>query len=118
MHYVHRSIFTGAALAALLAGCQNGDAPPTTSNREPSQAVTNAASIPQMPTRDPSLPDATTTFAAQAAADKTKDVQNSAALPQKPATREKMTREEESKAMPLPGQANDHSTTALDKKRK
>ncbi len=26
-----------------------------------------------------------------------------------------MTKGEESKAMPLPGQANDHSTTALDK---
>ncbi len=116
MHYVHRSIFTGAALAALLAGCQNGDVPATTSNREPSQAVTNAAPIPQMPTRDPSLPDAATTFAAQDAADKAKVGQNTAALPQKPASREKMTKEEESKAMPLPGQANDHSTPALDKK--
>jgi hypothetical protein len=42
-------------------------------------------------------------------------MQDTAALQQKPAPQEKMTKAEESKTMPLPGQANDHSTTALDK---
>ena len=40
---------------------------------------------------------------------------DSTALQQKAAPQEKMTEAEETKAMPLPGQANDHSTTALDK---
>jgi hypothetical protein len=42
-------------------------------------------------------------------------MQDTTALQRKPAPQEKMTKAEESKAMPLPGQANDHSTTALDK---
>ena len=68
-----------------------------------------------MPKGDPSLPDAATAFAAQDAVDKTKVMQDTTALEQKAAPQEKMTKAEESKAMPLPSQANDHSTTALDK---
>jgi hypothetical protein len=49
------------------------------------------------------------------AAEKTKAMQDTTALQQKPAPQETMTKAEESKAMPLPGQVNDHSTTALDK---
>ena len=63
------------------------------------------------------MPDAATAFAAQDAAEKTKAMQDTAALQQKAAPQEKMTKAEESKAMPLPSQANDHSTTALDKKK-
>jgi hypothetical protein len=77
--------------------------------------VTNAAPIPQFPKGDPSVPDASTVFAAQDAAEKAKAVQDTTALQRKAAPQEKMTKEEESKAMPLPAQANDHSTTALDK---
>jgi hypothetical protein len=42
-------------------------------------------------------------------------MQDTAALPQTSAPEEKMTKAEESKAMPLPGQANDDSSTGLDK---
>ena len=53
---------------------------------------------------DTSVPAAAATFAAQAAADLAKA-----------ATPTTMTAEQESKAMPMPGQANDHSTTARNK---
>ena len=116
MNKLSRSIFTGgAALAIMLAGCQRSDAPAVTSNGAAPQPVTNATPIPQFPRGDPSVPDAATAFAAQDAADKTKTMQDTTALQQKPAPQEKMTKAEESKAMPLPGQANDHSTTSLDK---
>jgi hypothetical protein len=111
MNTVSRSIFAGAALAVLLAGCQKSDAPAATSTGALSQPVADAAPIPQMPT---GVPDAATTFA-QDGAGKTKAMQDTTALQQKPAPQEKMTKAEESQAMPLPGQANDHSTTALDK---
>ena len=115
MNKASRSIFIGAALAMVLAGCQRSDAPPVTSNGAPPQPVTNAAPIPQMPKGDPSLPDAANALAAQDAADKTKAMQDTTALQQKATPQEEMTRAEESKAMPLPSQANDHSTPALDK---
>jgi hypothetical protein len=99
----------------LVAGCQKSDAPAITSNSAPPQPVFNAAPIPQMPNGDPSVPDASTAFATQDAADKTKAMQDTTALQQKPAPQEKMTKAEESNAMPLPAQANDHSTIALDK---
>lgn len=98
----------------VLAGCQKSDAPAITSNGAPPQPVTNATPIPQMPKGDPSVPDAATAFAAQDA-DKTKAMQDTTALQQKPAPQEKMTKAEESKAMPLPGQANDDSSKGLDK---
>jgi hypothetical protein len=114
MNRVSRSIFVGAALAMVLAGCQKSDAPAITSSGAPPEPVTNASPIRQMPKGDPSLPDGATALAAQDATDKTKAMQDTTALQQKPAPQEKMTKAEESKAMPLPGQANDHSTTALD----
>ena len=82
--------------------------------RRASEPVTNAAPIPQM-TKKPD-PGAATVFAAQDAAEKAKAMQDTATLQQKPAPQEPMTKGEESKAMPLPAQANDHSNTALDKK--
>jgi len=85
------------------------------SNGAPQEVVTHATPIPQMSKGDPSLPDASTVFTAQDAADKAKAIDDTTALQQKAAPQEKMTKAEESKAMPLPGQANDHSTTALDK---
>ncbi len=116
MNRASRSIFAGAALAMVLAGCQKSDAPASTSSGAPPESVTtNASPVPQMPKGDPSLPDAATALAAQDAADKTKALQDATALQQKPAPQDKMTKTEESKAMPLPGQANDHSTTAVDK---
>jgi len=110
-----RSIFVGAALALALAGCQKSDPAMITSNGVPPEPVTNAAPTPQMPKGDPSVPDAASVFAAQDAAEKAKAMQDTAALQQKAAPQEPMTQAEESKAMPLPAQANDHSNTALDK---
>ena len=115
MDKAFRSVFIGAALAMVLAGCQKSDAPAITLNGAPRESVTNTSPIPQMPKGDPSLPDAAAVFAAQDAAEKTKALQETTALQQKPSPQETMTKVEESKAMPLPGQANDHSTTALDK---
>ena len=115
MNKASRSIFAGAAFAMALTGCQKSDAPAITSNGVLPEPVTNAAPIQQFPKGDPSVPDAPTVFAAQDAAEKVKAMQDTAALQQKPVPQEKMTKAEESKAMPLPGQANDHSTTALDK---
>ena len=115
MNNTSRSIFIGAALALTLAACQKSDAPSSTSSGVPPEPVANATPIPQMPKGDPSVPDAATVFAAQDAAEKAKAMQETTALQQKPAPQEPMTRAEESKAMPLPSQANDHSTTALDK---
>src|SRR5512141_362821 len=97
MNKVSRSIFAGAALAMMLAGCQKSDAPANTTNSEPAQTVTDAAPIPQMPKGDPSVPDAAATFAAQDV-DKAKSMQETAALQQKPAPQEAMTKSEESKA--------------------
>jgi hypothetical protein len=110
-----RSIFAGAALAMALTGCQKSDVPVITSNGVPPEPTTNAAPVPQFAKGDPSVPDASTVFAAQDSAEKARAMQDTAALQQKPAPQETMTKAEESKAMPLPGQANDHSTTALDK---
>jgi len=115
MHKASRSLLIGAALAVVLAGCQKSDESTITSNGAPPQPVTDATPFPQMPKGDPSVPDAATVFAAQDAAAKTKATQETTALQQKPAPQEKMTKAEESKAMPLPSQANDHSTTVLDK---
>jgi len=99
----------------VLAGCQKSDAPTNTSSGSPPPAVANAAPISEVPKGDPSVPDASTVFAAQDAADKAKATENTAALQVKPAPQEEMTKADESVAMPLPAQANDHSTTALDK---
>jgi len=115
MNRASRSIVAGAAIAMVLAGCQRSDAPAITSNGASPQPVTNATPIPEMAKGDPSLPDAAAASATQDATEKTKAMQDTNALQQKAAPQERMTKAEESKAMPLPGQANDHSTTALDK---
>lgn len=65
-------------------------------------------------TGDPTVPDAATAFAKDDA-EKAKAEQEAAAAEATAKAHEEMTKGEESKAMPLPGQANDHSTTALDK---
>jgi hypothetical protein len=114
MNKVSGSIFVCAAVALLLTGCQREA--PSALKEEPRQVVVaDATPIPQLPTRDPSLPDAATVLAAEDAAAKAKAMQDTAELQQKAAPQEDMTKAEEAKAMPLPSQANDHSTTALDK---
>ena len=64
---------------------------------------------------DPSLPDAATVFAQRDAEDKAKAMQDTAGLQAGSGARTDMTKAQESKAMPMPGQANDHSNVALDK---
>ncbi|MBK6805969.1 MAG: hypothetical protein IPG84_14500 [Betaproteobacteria bacterium] len=107
MNTLSRTILMGAALAMLLAGCQKKD---EARRGVDGTAIGNRhqqfAPIPQTSTPDPSLPEA----AGNAGA-----TQTTTALQHKAAPQGKMSKEEESKAMPLPGQANDHSTTALDK---
>ena len=115
MNDASRSIFIGVALAMVLAGCQQSDEPAVTSNGMPSERVTSTTPIPQVPKGDPSVPDASTVFAAQEAADKAKAIEDTNAMQQTAAPQEPMTEAEESKAMPLPAQANDHSTTAIDR---
>jgi hypothetical protein len=116
MDKISGSIFLYAAVAVLLAGCQRQEAPSALSKEEPRQTViADATSVPQLPMRDPSLPDAATVLAAEDTAEKAKPTQE-AELQQKPAAQVDMTKAEEAKAMPPSSQANDQSTTTLDKK--
>jgi len=115
MIFAFRTAFVAATIALALAGCQQSVAPLNPPNGAPAQSVGSVGPIPQMPQGDPSVPDASTVFAAQDTAEKAKAMTDTTALQQKAAPQEKMTTAEETKAMPLPGQANDHSTTALDK---
>ena len=115
MNNISRSILIGAALALVLAGCQKSDPTAMTSNGVPPERVASAKPIPQFPKGDPSVPDAATVFAAQDAAEKARAMEETAAVQEKPAPKEPMAEAEGSKAMPLPAQANDHSTAAPDK---
>jgi hypothetical protein len=109
MNTISRSIVISGALVMVLVGCQKQDES-VASRVPPSATVTNsAAPFAPTPTPDRSVPEVTGKDAA---------TQDTTALQQKAAPQEKMTKEEESKAMPLPSQANDHSTTALDKNKK
>src|SRR5438093_9309077 len=134
MKNVSRAIFVGAALLLALTGCQRTDKPAVVATAERQVIVdttptTASAAIPPQSARDPSLPDAATALAEQDAAEKAKaegavaapsvatpqkGVDDNAAAQRSPAPQEPMTKEEETKAMPLPSQPNDHSTTALD----
>ena len=109
MNTISRSMVIGGALVMVLVGCQKQDES-VASKVQPSAAATNN-SAPNAPTSTPdrSVPEVTGAGAA---------TQDTTALQQKAAPQDKMTKEEESKAMPLPSQANDHSTTALDKNKK
>lgn len=102
------------AFITALTGCQRKDEAAVTSNASQSQTTAN----PEPSSRtagDPSLPDASTALAADDTPDKPKTTQDTDTLQHTPTPQKEMTKEEESNAMPLPGQANDHSTTALDK---
>jgi len=88
-------------LLAAFSGCQARDAS--------LDATGIPVPLPGM-SLDPSVPDAATVFAAADAANRIKFARAAAAV-QKPGPVGKvMTKEEESKSMPMPGQANDHST--------
>lgn len=110
-----RAVLCAAALMTTVAACQRAPEA-VVSNGQPPQSVVEAGPVLSQGTfRDPSLPDASTVFAAEAAADKAR--QDAIALQQVATPQKEMTKAEESKEMPLPSQANDLSTTVLDKTR-
>ena len=88
------TVCTLAATLVLLTACDKESVPPPPVSRD-LPAVSGAP--------DPSVPDAKAALAADAAS--AAQAENSSA----PST---MTEEQKSKAMPLPGQANDHSSPA------
>ncbi len=110
-----RSVFLGAACAMLAAGCGKNEGSAVASNGQPSQIETSSPPRIQVFARDPSVPDASAVFAAQAALDKSKGTAETIIPPQAPTPQKKMTKQEESKAMPMPGQVNNHSTPAAGK---
>lgn len=118
IHKVCQSIFMGAALSIMLVGCQKTDTPAVTSDGKPSQTITNVTSIPQPPTRDPSLPEPAAVFGERGVGEKAKAMQDTAALQKEPTHAQEMTKQEESIAMPLPGQAGDESVADLDKSKR
>lgn len=118
MNKVCQSIVMGAALSMMLVGCQKNDAPAVTSDGKSSQTVTNVTPVPQTPTRDPSVPEAAAVFGARDAGEKAKAMQDTTALQKEPTHAQEMTKQEESIAMPLPGQGSDHSVTGLDKSKR
>lgn len=69
-------------------------------------------------TPDTSVPDASRTFADQDAAERAKASQGTAAALNQSGPPNTMSEAQESKAMPLAGQANDHSTPAREGKPK
>jgi hypothetical protein len=112
MNVASASTAISVAFAVLLAGCQHGDGAAVT--LAPSEAPLRAASsriVAPRSTTDRSLPDAASVFEPHGAS---ATISNIAAVQQQALPQEKMTKEEESMAMPLPGQANDHSSLALD----
>lgn len=118
IHKVCQYIFMGAAFSMMLVGCQKTDAPAVTPDGKPSQTVTNVTPIPQTPARDPSLPEAAAVFGAPSAGEKAKAMQDTTALQKEPTHAQEMTKQEESIAMPLPGQGTDDSATGLDKSKR
>lgn len=106
------SFLVGLSAATLIAGCGKPAESTAVTNGQPSQVAVHAEPIATPFARDPSVPDAGAVFAAQDAADKAMNAKAApapaaAATPQKP-----MTEAEESKSMPMAGQANNHSTPA------
>ncbi len=103
-------LLVALALVALLAGagCDKRSGPLPTPPLPSPPLPTAAPTVTPQASGDPSLPDAQTALRAGAAQASASDAQRSA--PAHPA----MTRAQEATAMPLPGQANDHSSLALD----
>ncbi len=107
-----------AVLLTLLAGCQKRDEAALQSNGQPSQTMPSAGFVAQgSAQRDPSVPDAKAVFAAQAAPVTAAPTPSPTTLHQQAAPNAVMTPAEKAKAMPLAGQAGDHSSLALDKKK-
>ena len=93
--YRHLSVVALAAAATFLAGCDGTPAKPAPAMQEAAQPVS-----PQAPSTDASVPPAASVITPGAVP-----------KPEAPGARtnRSMTRAEESSAMPMPGQNNDHS---------
>jgi hypothetical protein len=99
-----------AVLAWTLAGCgERNEANAVAAQRAPESAATQRAVPVTAGASDPSLPDAAAALDKQPPASEAPPVrQEGSAAPV-----EDLTAAEESRSMPKPGQANDHSSTAL-----
>lgn len=113
MNLKSRAILLSLFLAVGLAACERNVAPKV--NVPVAIPSPQATVQPSGPPPDTAPPDAATVFAVQDAADRAK-VRQDADATNKPVPATTMTKGEESKAMPLPGQANDHSSPARDGK--
>ena len=106
------SIVLFPVLLALVACQRPSDAPkPNVSNSTTVPSVAEpgapASGISSAESKDPSMPSSATQTPGPSTSESQKMTN----------PRAKMTTEEESTAMPKPGQANDHSSTALDAKK-
>jgi hypothetical protein len=102
---VARRLLVGTATTVLLTACQNETA--RLPGSVPLPAVLNGTSA------TPAVPDAAAALAAQDA--KAKAGQDATGVQNQPTPASTMSKEEESRTMPQPGQANDHSTLAPNK---
>ena len=110
--FIH--LLPGAVLAFGLSACGQDARPALGEPVRPETAQAAAAPSSRVP--DTSVPDAATAFAAQDAAERAKALPAVVASnkPDPPTT---MTPAQESKSMPMAGQANDHSVPATAKQR-
>lgn len=97
-------LLAGTATTVLLTACQNETA--RLPGSVPLPAVLNTSATP-------AVPDAAAALAAQDA--KAKAGQDATGVQNQPTPASTMSKEEESRTMPQPGQANDHSTLAPNK---
>ena len=93
------------AVTLLLGACAPKPAPPP---GPAAQADRAGMTLPRTPSTDASLPSASSVFDASAAAAGASAAAPAATAPQARANAE-LTPAQESRSMPLPGQANDHS---------
>jgi len=96
-----RTILASAFLAILLLGCKKAETPPAPTLNGSTGSV--AAPESAMPPSDAKIP-GTAPGPATGSGDASAPTQ---------ASPEKLSEEQESSSMPLPGQANDHSTPAM-----
>ena len=95
------------AVTLLLGACAPKPAPPLPGSPA-AQADRAGMTLPRTPSTDASLPSASSVFDASAAAAGASAAVPAATVPQARANAE-LTPAQESRSMPLPGQANDHS---------
>jgi hypothetical protein len=98
-----RATLVCMCIAAALAGCKKAEAPPAPA-LDSSSSSSVAAPTAAVPASPATTPPATT------------DSGNASSMPQ--STPAELSKEQESSAMPMPGQVNNHSTTAPEEEKK